>query len=376
MTMGGQDDRVRRRVGTPGLHSALSAGDDREIQATRQRAGRVFVQTRIPGKSGICISVFDGDRAGVDRIFDVKRLDRTADHSTLRVEQIASCFGCIRGAQLSSEFSRELRDRFSRCADLISEADGLLITAGAGMGVDAGLPDFRGQQGFWKAYPALAKSGIRFQDIASPETFESDPGLAWGFYGHRLALYRRTQPHEGYRILLKWSRELPEGVFVFTSNVDGMFQKAGLPNNRVCECHGSIHHLQCTKPCLAMIWTAGEVAPEVDIDRCCLVSQLPACPDCSSVARPNILMFGDPDWLEHRTRAQRSRLDRWLGGVKRPLVLELGAGTNIPTVRRFGEDVGAPMIRINPTDSALGRGVSLAMGALDALRGIDAAVTE
>jgi hypothetical protein len=36
-----------------------------------------------------------------------------------------------------------------------SQADGLLITAGAGMGVDSGLPDFRGKNGFWRAYPAL-----------------------------------------------------------------------------------------------------------------------------------------------------------------------------------------------------------------------------
>jgi hypothetical protein len=40
-------------------------------------------------------------------------------------------------------------------AALVAQAD-LLIAAGAGMGVDSGLPDFRGNQGFWKAYPALA----------------------------------------------------------------------------------------------------------------------------------------------------------------------------------------------------------------------------
>ena len=35
----------------------------------------------------------------------------------------------------------------------ISSADAMLIGAGAGMGVDSGLPDFRGNEGFWKAYP-------------------------------------------------------------------------------------------------------------------------------------------------------------------------------------------------------------------------------
>jgi hypothetical protein len=40
----------------------------------------------------------------------------------------------------------------------------------------------------------------------------------------------------------------------------------------------------------------------------------------------------------------------------------------------MGEELDVPMIRINPTESIIGhgRGVSLAMGALDALQGIDA----
>ena len=45
-----------------------------------------------------------------------------------------------------------------QAASLIKDADGLLITAGAGMGVDSGLPDFRGREGFWRAYPALGRA--------------------------------------------------------------------------------------------------------------------------------------------------------------------------------------------------------------------------
>jgi hypothetical protein len=77
-------------------------------------------------------------------------------------------------------------DEFARSAELIQQADGLLITAGAGMGVDSGLPDFRGKDGFWKEYPALAQANIAFSGIACPDAFHETPNLAWGFYGHRL----------------------------------------------------------------------------------------------------------------------------------------------------------------------------------------------
>ena len=77
---------------------------------------------------------------------------------------------------------------FSRAAEAIQEAKHLYITAGAGMGVDSGLPDFRGDEGFWRAYPALR--GYPFQQMANPRWFVEDPTRAWGFYGHRLNLYR------------------------------------------------------------------------------------------------------------------------------------------------------------------------------------------
>ena len=31
--------------------------------------------------------------------------------------------------------------------------------------VDSGLPDFRGNEGFWRAYPPLAKLGLQFHEM-------------------------------------------------------------------------------------------------------------------------------------------------------------------------------------------------------------------
>jgi len=252
---------------------------------------------------------------------------------------------------------------------LLRAADGLLIGAGAGMGVDSGLPDFRGDHGFWRAYPPLAAAGIRFVEIANPDRFESDPTLAWGFYGHRLALYRATVPHAGFAVLRELGARLPHGAFVFTSNVDGQFGRAGFADERIVECHGSIHHLQCTRPCGAAIWPADAVAPVVDAATCRMAAPLPRCPHCGALARPNILMFGDGRWVDARTATQYDRLDTWRRRVGRLVVVELGAGTDVPSVRRMVEAQRAPLIRINPRapDVAPGRGVGLPLGALDAL---------
>jgi len=267
---------------------------------------------------------------------------------------------------------------FENAAALIDQADGLLITAGAGIGVDSGLPDFRGTEGFWRAYPALATAGIHFQAIASPASFRHSPRLAWGFYGHRLNLYRRTLPHDGFRILLDLADSMPRGAFVFTSNVDGQFQKAGFRDSEICEVHGSIHHMQCLKGCAGDIWPARGFDPVVDEEQCLLTSDLPTCPHCGGLARPNILMFGDGGWLEFRERIQSAALRQWLRRVERPIVIELGAGTSIPTVRMMGQQLDGPMIRINPRESHVPRktDISLAVGALGGLLGIANALNQ
>jgi NAD-dependent SIR2 family protein deacetylase len=134
-----------------------------------------------------------------------------------------------------------------RAASLIGQADALIVAAGASICVDSGLPDFRGKDGFWQAYPALRQAQIDFYDIASPAAFQSSPERAWGFYGHRLALYRKTMPHHGFDLLRCWGSRMLHGMSVFTSNVDGQFQKAGFDNGSIHGCHGSIHHLH---PCV------------------------------------------------------------------------------------------------------------------------------
>ncbi len=52
----------------------------------------------------------------------------------------------------------DLRDLYGRAAAELRRAGALVVTAGAGMGVDSGLPDFRGDRGSWTAYPPYERS--------------------------------------------------------------------------------------------------------------------------------------------------------------------------------------------------------------------------
>ncbi|CAN7770425.1 Sir2 family transcriptional regulator [Caballeronia sp. LjRoot34] len=244
------------------------------------------------------------------------------------------------------------------------------------MGVDSGLPDFRGREGFWRAYPALRQQGLSFEDMANPARFAEHPELAWGFYGHRLKLYRETVPHEGFAILRRWADRMSRGAFVFTSNVDGQFQNARFPENRVHECHGSIHALQCLNVCSSDTWLAEEFHPLVNEKTSELVSPMPRCPRCGALARPNILMFGDWAWIDVPYEKQRERLEAWIATVQRLVVVELGAGKTLPTVRRFSErNARQRLIRINPREPNTNplHGVGFEGGAATTLKLLDLA---
>ena len=84
--------------------------------------------------------------------------------------------------------------------------------------------------------------------------------------------------------------------------------------------------------------------------------------------------------MELRAQVQAARQQRWLEKVQRPVVIEVGAGSAIPTVRHFSTMAtrlhNATIVRINLREPGVARkqDVGLGMGALEALRAIDSAL--
>jgi NAD-dependent SIR2 family protein deacetylase len=183
--------------------------------------------------------------------------------------------------------------------------------------------------------------------------------------------------------LKKWCSLKSNPSFVFTSNVDGHFQKAGFEDTQVFECHGSINHLQCSgaddRPCSG-IWAANKDSNlqslKIDTTDLSAQSSLPKCPHCLNLARPNILMFDDYNWQPERSEIQEDRFQDWKDNLldtgQKLVVIEIGAGTAIPSVRYASESMNTDIIRINPRESqGSGNVVSIASGALESLQEIN-----
>jgi len=209
--------------------------------------------------------------------------------------------------------------------DIVDQADAVVILSGAGMGVDSGLPDFRGTKGLWKEYPELMKRGLDFEEMANPKWFREDAKLAWAFYGHRLHKYLEIKPHAGFDMLLELCKQKSDNYFIITSNVDNHFQKAGFDPLKIHEVHGSLAYFQCIYGC---------------------------------------------------KREQRKRFEHWQAQIwdakKKVLIIEIGAGKVIATIRRISERLylqefyGSNFVRINPRDCSVPEGAfAIQSGGMD-----------
>jgi NAD-dependent SIR2 family protein deacetylase len=247
---------------------------------------------------------------------------------------------------------------FQELASLIRAADAIAVFAGAGMGVDSGLEQYRGMDGLWTRSLRINNKEIPYTDLMKPEAFRKEPGLAWGFVSNRIASYQNTVPHEGYSILQEWLHH--KEYFIVTSNVDEQFQKSGFHHNRIFELHGSLFNTQCMYNAECGTWRTPHI--KMLSDGVTADTPYPSCPICNSFCRPNVYLFDDDFFLPDVAAEQQFRYMEWREYIGeeglRSLTLEIGAGETIPTIRKFAERFTGTyntLVRINPHDHGTDR---------------------
>jgi NAD-dependent SIR2 family protein deacetylase len=258
-------------------------------------------------------------------------------------------------------------------------ADAVVVSAGAGISVDSGIPDYRSSGGFWRDYKPLQKLGVTDpKALGNAKLFATDPLLFLGIQAHMRALYEKTSPHAGYAALRGLIGLRPYSVF--TSNVDSAFVQSGFEPWRVAECHGNITRAQCGTPCSDHTWDMPHIAHDPDTLRA--LEPLPRCPSCGGLARPNVCLFDDSTWIGAPYISSQLRHFDWLRSAaergERVVIVECGAGSELPVVRMHSHGVmrknNATLIRINITESEGPDGtISIPLGARDALLAIAAA---
>jgi NAD-dependent deacetylase len=159
-------------------------------------------------------------------------------------------------------------------ARLIRERQPCVVLTGAGVSTESGIPDFRSPTGIWADVDPF--------EVASIEAFRRDPERVWDFYRARIHVLLESEPNRAHLALAELERRhLIQAVI--TQNIDLLHARAG--SEAIVEVHGSI----ATSTCLRCGHVEGLTA---------VLEQLaeraaPACPECGTVLKPGVVMFGE-----------------------------------------------------------------------------------
>lgn len=190
--------------------------------------------------------------------------------------------------------TEELED-LRHAAEVLANATRVLISTGAGMSADSGVPTYRDEDGLWRDFEPFTSKGLIPADIAQVDTYRRDPHQAWAFHEYVRRIMARNAPHDGYSVITRWLDEVwPESSFLLTSNVDGYHRRAGVEDHRMWERYGNIWELMCVTPCCDEWWSDTR-APLAEIDPDTMrATDIPRCPFCGGAARPRThLAHGD-----------------------------------------------------------------------------------
>lgn len=158
----------------------------------------------------------------------------------------------------------------------ISDYKNIVVLTGAGVSAGSGLRTYRGPDGVWEEN--------KVEEYGNVQTLVQSPERTWQLFGGMRAPVQAALPNAAHYALARLEKSLwPEQQFLLvTQNVDSLHQRAGSRN--VVELHGNVGFTRCAND-------ACDLEPFADNeDHAYLV---PRCPKCSSVLRPNIVLFGE-----------------------------------------------------------------------------------
>ena len=161
-----------------------------------------------------------------------------------------------------------------RLAELIAANQPCVVLTGAGVSTESGIPDFRSPSGVWAQFDP--------REYATIHAFLADPARVWEFYKRRFAMLKDARPNAAHEALAELERRGHVEAIV-TQNIDRLHRLAGSQN--VVEVHGSIATCSCLD--------CGRSVPFDEVLAMVESAPAPACPDCGSILKPDVVMFGE-----------------------------------------------------------------------------------
>jgi len=217
-------------------------------------------------------------------------------------------------------------------AERIHHAQRLLFITGAGISADSGLPTYRGIGGLYN--DTLTQDDIPIEVALSGDMLSQRPEVTWKYLIEIERACRQATFNKAHEIIAHIEQEKP-GTWVLTQNIDGFHRAAGSRN--LIEIHGRFSELFCTQCEYSKVV---EDYHDLEIP--------PTCPQCHSLVRPNIVLFGEmlPESAVHQLYQELFQ------GFD--MVFSIGTSSVFPYITQpilLAKQQGIPTVEINPAST-------------------------
>ncbi len=179
-----------------------------------------------------------------------------------------------------------------RLAQLIADADRVVVFTGAGISTESGVPDFRSPGGVWSRMKP-----IYFEEYCSSEAMRRE---AWRRTFTGVMGWTGAKPNAGHMAV---ARLVARGKVsaVITQNVDNLHQDSGIPDDRIIELHGNASYATCLD---CGVRHELEVLKQSFLGR----DEIPNCRDCGGLVKTATISFGQPMPQGQMVRAEEATL--------------------------------------------------------------------
>jgi len=174
--------------------------------------------------------------------------------------------------------NKDLEILADRLADLIFNSRKIVVFTGAGISTESGIPDFRSPGGIWDRFDPEDFTYQKF--VSNPDSRKKQWQLLWGG-----DLTETAEPNPAHHATAKL-HELNKLDCVITQNIDGLHQKAGVPDDKVFELHGNMKRVSCLK--CGRRYSLAQIKARLDKGE-----EVPDCEDCHGILKPDIVLFGE-----------------------------------------------------------------------------------
>lgn len=213
-----------------------------------------------------------------------------------------------------------------QAASILNNSRYAVALTGAGISTPSGIPDFRSpDSGLWAHDEPM--------EVASLYGFRRKPDAFFAWIRPLVATMRRAQPNAAHQALARME-DLGVIKTLITQNIDILHTRAG--SHHVLELHGQMRESTCVA-CFR-IWPS-----ELFLEAFVETGEIPHCPDCGGILKPNVILFGEQLPMKILREAEQAARDCDVMLVVGSS-LEVSPAADLP---RAALDHGAQLILVN-----------------------------